>query len=113
MKKIIFLFVVIGLVLTFSSAVFAAETFTNTGNANVSDIMADFKTSKNVTLISTAGLSSYAAVSSHLNGGKVYGSSSGDALIFTLDNDKTAGTAYTTEPSSSDSGEFTSGWTAK
>ena len=120
MKKIIYLMVVLSLLLTFSSSVFAQVTYTNTGGTishtgtlTSGSVVDDFAVSKNVTLIALSAPSSYSVVSSHLQGAKVYGSSSGDSVIFTLDAGKTAGAAYTTPPTNSDSSEFTSGWTVK
>lgn len=98
------------MVLISAASVFASETFTDEGNASVSGVMADYKTSNNVTILCTSGASSYAAFSGHLNGDRQYGSSSGDSGLFW--SAKTEGTAITTAPTASDSSEFESGWTA-
>ena len=101
------------MVLALASTVLAAETFTDAGptSTDLTGVVKDYKTSKNVSLVAVAVPASYSAVSSHVNGTKVFGSSSGDAIIYYLDAGKAAGTAYTTAPTNSDSSEFTSGWT--
>jgi hypothetical protein len=98
------------MVLVSAASVFASETFTDEGNANVTGVMADYKASNNVTILCTSAASSYAAFSGHLNGERQYGSSSGDSGLYW--SDKTEGTAITTAPTASDSSEFDSGWTA-
>lgn len=83
----------------------AAMTFTSDAAAtNASGVMANFRTSSNVTLIALSAAPSYAAFSAHLNGDRQYGSSSGDSQLFFTP--KVAGTALATGPTASDSSEF-------
>nr|WP_320050589.1 hypothetical protein [uncultured Desulfuromonas sp.] len=111
MKKLVFL-VVLCAALTMTTSAFASLEFDEAGNSSATGVMADYKTSKNVTLVCASAAASYAAVSSHLNGTKVFGSSSGDSVIYTKNGGKTAGEDYTTAPTASDSSEFTSGWSS-
>ena len=110
MKKLVILLTIC--VMLISASTVLAETFTDAGptSTDLTGVVKDYKTSKAVTLIAVASTASYSAVSSHLSGTKVYGSSSGDAIIYTLTAGKSAGTAYTTAPTKSDSSEFFSGW---
>lgn len=121
MKNSIFLLILFSLVLSFSTVGFAAVTYTNASSGPANDgsltagsVVADFAVSKNVTLVALASADTYAAISSHLNGTKLYGSSADDSVIYVDTADKTSGTAYTSAPSSSDSGAFTGGnWSVK
>lgn len=107
MKKLIF-FMTLGLIACAGSA-FASANFTATAGAGTG-ILNQFRTSNNVTLVLSSGAATYAAVSSHKLGDRVFGSSSGDSKIYKLDAGKTDGTDYTTAPSASDSSTFQSGW---
>jgi hypothetical protein len=115
MKKLA-VFMVFGFVFCLASSSLAAITFTDEGaqsaSFDASSVLNDYKTSTNVTLIGVGTSATYAAVSSHLQGTRVFGSSSQDSIIYTLDAGKDAGTAYTTAPTNSDSSEFASGWTS-
>ncbi|MDY0213499.1 MAG: hypothetical protein RBR06_10895 [Desulfuromonadaceae bacterium] len=115
MKKIILLALIA--VLTMTGSVLAETVFDKDGidtKITGTSILNDFKTSNNVTLIALSGAGSYAAVSSHLNGDRVFGSSSGDSILYRSVVGKDAGAKYTTAPSVSDSAEFADDteWTA-
>ena len=108
----IFLIVVL-VVFSVSGSAFASETFTSTGAAGTPNgVLSQYRTSTNVTLVVTSIVSNYSAVSSHLNGDRVFGSGSDDAVLYRLTAGKTAGTAYTTAPGNSEA--FASGgtWTS-
>ena len=104
MKKIILTIILVFGLMSFSYA--ATMTCNEDGCSGASNNLEGFKTSKNVTLVANTVVQSYAAVSSHLNGDKVYGSSSDSPVIKWTT--KTKGTAYTTAPSASDSSAFSS-----
>lgn len=106
MKKII---IVSFLSIFFASPILAATTFDSSGaSATVNGVLADFKSSKQVNVIASSAAQTYAAIADHLNGTRIFGSSSGDSLIYFNENDKTAGTQATaTELSASDSSAFT------
>ena len=108
MKKV-FLFLIVG-IFVLSGVSFAASTTFDSDGGHGSGILNSFKTSKNVTIICSSSAATYAAVASHLNGSAVYGSAAGDSVIYKLKAGKTAGTAYTTAPSASDSSCFDSTW---
>jgi len=93
MKKIIMIGFVFSL---FSSSAFAAVTFDSTGaSATVTGVVADYKASKQVNVIVASGVQTYAAISDHLNGSRIYGTTSGDPLIYFNETDKTPGTQAT------------------
>ena len=78
--------------------------FTSTGHTGtVVDLMSNYRTSANVTVLTTSLPAEYAVVSSHLNGGHVYASSSSEATLsrLILDSGKVAGTSYSTAPTAS------------
>lgn len=92
MKKLILL-TVIALALSFSPA-FAAVTFSNsTGGAGMTGLLAGYRTSTQVTLIGKGDNAAYNAVSAHLQGDTMYGSSGGDSVIYKNTADKVPGTA--------------------
>ncbi len=113
MKKLVLL-IVVGVFLCTSTSVLAAVTFDDEGPSvdTLGGVMADFKTSTNVSLIALSGVASYSAFSSHLQGTRVFGSSSQDSKLYTLQTGKDAGTEYTEVPTNSDSSEFDTGWDA-
>lgn len=114
MKKLMFV-LILGLVLGLATTGLAAVTFDNAGNdgsLTAGSVMDDYRTSTNVSLIGLSAAASYSAVSSHLQGTRVFGSSSQSAQLFRLDAGKEAGVVYDTDPTNSDSSEFDSGWTA-
>lgn len=98
--------------LIFSSTyVFAEVNFTTDGpSSDLTGVMDDYRTSNNVTLTCGADADSYAAASAHLNGDKIYGSSSGDSILYTKNEDKEPGDSLNISFANDDSGEFQSGW---
>lgn len=99
------------------STSWAAVTFKDDGvqgspTIPASSVLNDYKTSTDVTLVALGDTATYAVVSSHLRGTRVFGSSSQDAGIWTLDAGKDSGSVYTTAPTASDSGAFSSGWSS-
>ena len=94
MKKIVLMIVIVTFMC--SGSVMAAVTFTSAGSTGTTGIIASYKASTKVTLVATALTANYSAVSSHLNGQRVYGSGSNESVIYTLAAGKTAGDAYTT-----------------
>ena len=70
----------------------AQEDFTSEGNTNVTGVLLGFKASNNVTVACNSDVQTYAATSDHLNGTRIYGTASGDPLIYFNEADKTAGT---------------------
>lgn len=81
--------------------VIADATFNSTGTtATVTGILSQYKTSTNVDLLVDSEVGEYAAVSSHLNGDRVFGSSSNESVLYRLVDGKTVGVAYATAPAS-------------
>lgn len=116
MKKLILL-TIIGLALSITPAV-AAVTFSNTtGGTGVTGLLAGYRTSTQVTLVGLGSVSAYNAVSGHLQGDTMFGSSGGDSVIYELE--KVAGTAVAAgnvpaiPATATDTTGFTAaGWTA-
>lgn len=79
-----------------------AGTINSSGGVGTSDIIQQFKTSKNVTIECTATATDYYANSGHLNGDKQYGTISGDSVFYV--STKTPGTAITAADSAAITG---------
>jgi hypothetical protein len=113
MKKIILIGFAFSLL---STGAFAATTFTSSGaDTTVAGVLVDFKASKQVSVIVLSAPQTYGAISDHLNGTRIYGTASGDSLLYFNETDKTAGTQATaTDLSASDSSAFVNaaGWSA-
>ena len=115
MKKGIFLLTLM-FILGCSTVGFANKTFKDDGTGTAQTdtslpvFLQNFKCSKNVKIVVNSVAQSYAAVSGHFNGDREFGSASGDPKIRW--ETKATGTAVLdTDPSASDSSEFTSsGW---
>jgi hypothetical protein len=107
MKKVIYLALIVGFLVSFSVYSFAATTFDADGNHGTG-IMLNFKTSKDVQIHVSSNATTYAAVSGHHNGDKSYGAASSDSVIYWQV--KAEGTDPS-DPSASDSSMFLSGWT--
>ena len=111
MKKIVFMTLIT--VFMISGSVFADTTFDSTGEVNgvvaANTIIAQYRTSNNVSLLTMATVSDYSAVTYHLNGDRVFGSSSGESVLYKLAAGKNAGDDYTTYPAATEG--FASGAT--
>jgi len=111
MKKILTLCMVFSLC---STAAFAAGgSFTSSGPASgitgiTGSALNEFKASANVQVRCNAVAASYGAASDHLNGNRVYGTKSGDALIYYQD--KTTTGVQSTVTVASDTSSIGSGW---
>ena len=110
MKKGIFLLTLM-FILGCSTVGFASNTFDANGdstNSTITGVLQNFKCSKNVEILVNSVTQSYAAIASHYNGDRAFGSASGDPKIHW--ESKTTGT-YATAPTASDSSAVTgSGW---
>ena len=83
---------------------------TSTTLTHATSILSTFKTSTNVTLMTNASATAYAATSSHLNGNRQFGTASGSTLLYYKD--KTSGATLNSAPTKSDSSEFGAGWSS-
>ncbi len=83
MKKIM----LIGFALSlFATNAFAATTaFDSAGDHGSTEVLQGFKTSKMVIVAVNAEVQTYAAAADHANGTRVYGTASGDPLIYFTD----------------------------
>jgi len=106
MRKVLFIALILGFVVSIPFASFATTTFNSDGGSG-SGIMADFKTSNNVEIHVSSNHTTYAATSGHLNGDKAYGAASSDSIIYVQDKNKGA---VVGDPGGSDSSVFSSGW---
>ena len=97
MKKIILMMIIVAFM--FTGSVFA-EVFSSTGptSTSLTGVIDDYRTSTNVTLVVLSSVSAYNAVSSHLNGDRVFGSGSSESVLYELIANKTAGTSYSKAP---------------
>ena len=110
-KKIIYLVLIIGFLVSLPVVSFAMTVFNSNGPTPAkTGVLNDFRASNNVEVHGSGNATTYAATSGHLNGDKEYGSSSGDSIIYK--HDKTKGSTVD-DPASSDSSQFTAsnGWT--
>lgn len=103
MKKIFALLLVTMLLSPVSAMAFVEQEIQDTATGETISVL-----SNNVTLEWTGTALTYAAITGHLNGSKIYGSSSEDTKIFSQVSDPVSVEA----PTNSDSSEFASGWTA-
>lgn len=115
MKKILFAAAIVSLLapsFAFAASATPAPGAQVTGTRTNNNPQPLGQLSNNVTLTVNYSSSSYAVATKHLNGTKIYGTSSGDTKIFFKDG--TAGTALlnTDLGTASDSGAFTSGWSS-
>lgn len=103
------------------SASAASATFTSEGTttdlAHDPSVLTGFKTSKQVTVAVNASKQSYAAAADHINGTRVFGTASGDPLIYYFE--KATGDVGTTQAAAeladaSDSSAFVdaAGWSS-
>jgi len=82
MKKVM----LIGFALSlFATNAFAATAFDSVGNHGATEVLQGFKTSKMVIVAVNAEVQTYAAAADHANGTRVYGTASGDPLIYFID----------------------------
>ena len=77
MKKLFALLLVAMLLTPAAAVAFTEEEIADTNNGETISVL-----SNNVTLLHTGNALTYAAISGHLNGSKIYGSSSEDTKIF-------------------------------
>ena len=103
MKKIFTLLLVAMLLTPAAAMAFTEEEIADTDTGETISVL-----SNNVTLLHTGNAMTYAAISGHLNGSKIYGSSSEDTKIYSQVSDPVDVVA----PTDSDSGDFQTGWTA-
>ncbi|MEW6289306.1 MAG: hypothetical protein AB1545_05555 [Thermodesulfobacteriota bacterium] len=82
MKKIM----LIGFALSLCATnAFAATTFDSSGGVGATTVLQGFKTSKMVEVAVNADVQTYAATADHANGTRVYGTASGDPLIYFME----------------------------
>jgi len=82
-----------------------------TSPANPTNLQS-FQLSKGVTITYDCGANSYGLITSHQQGDTLFGGGSNDSAVYRTKTGKTEGAAYTTVPTTSDSSQFHSGWTA-
>jgi len=112
MKKVILIGFALSLL---STSAFAAD-FDSDGNTSVSGVLLGFKTSKQVIVTCNSIAQTYAAAADHLNGTRVYGTASGDPLLYFMEkttDEIGTNVASTKLGTTSDSADFVSasgGW---
>ncbi len=112
MKKIIFICLIFVFLFAFTGLGYSwtcDDSGCNTTGLTEKGDIGEFKTSKNVEIRVTSSAQAYAAIADHLNGDRAFGASSDSTKIFYTS--KTEGQHYGSDPSNSDSSEF-SGWTS-
>jgi hypothetical protein len=81
MKKVIFIGFALSLL---STSAFAATDFDSAGGAGTG-VLTGFKASKQVIVTCNSVAQTYAAAADHMNGTRVYGTASGDPLIYFME----------------------------
>ena len=110
MKKILLLSIMTALIFAASSLVYAAEvTDGGCGDSYSFSTDNEWAASKNVTLCLNGSPQSYAIITKHLNGNRIFGTASNTSKLYFKES--SSGTAIDTAPSKDDSAEFGDGWT--